>query len=523
MNQKKLFYLIVFSAISVTSLIAIQLYWIKASVETQQQRFKQTVMSTMSDVVKKMEREEAITKITSSFFKGEELNTDFFSDSVIVVGKNDLSKAFQKKLTSNKPFIANTKSDELKIEFTPPPQNDSSYLIIKTSQKSILSSTIDYGNNGSINSQNKNPTLLNDQVNELSLITVSKNQTPGISYLKIDSLFKFELNANGIESDFIFDILDIESNQLTFSENPTESSEIMETTYRVDLFPNEFYIDSDQLLLYFPNQENYIVKNSWKILLISFLLICILIALFYTSISTIYRQKKLSQVKNDFINNMTHELKTPISTISLACEALGDDSISLDKSRRNTYVDMVKDENKRLSLLVDNVLKSATWDSADLELNLNKESLHQLIQTVVNSFEIQIKNRAGQLTLRLITEDDTIFADKVHLSNVIYNLLDNANKYSPDTPEIEIECKSEEDYIIFTISDKGLGISKDDQKKIFDKFYRVPTGNIHNVKGFGLGLNYVKRIVELHSGEIGLKSIKGKGTSIIIKFKQYGK
>lgn len=530
MNQKRLSFLIVFSAVSIISLIGIQLYWIKLSVETQQQQFSQAVMDAMRNVVQKLEREEAITKVTSSLFKGDELNASFLKDSTIFINKEDLSSSFQKEIfpqNNISPSITKTKNDQLKIKFTPPPREDSSFFIIRSSQKRVLSSTIDYDSSASdpkfADQVKKKATLINGIVNELALISVSQNHSDMISYPKIDSLFSLELALHGIKTDYVFDILDAESNSLSFSENPTESSELFDTPFRIDLFPNDLYIESDHLLLYFPNQEDYVVKHSWKILLISFLLVCILIALFYSSISTIYRQKKLSQVKNDFINNMTHELKTPISTISLACEALGDDSLGLDSERRNAYVGMVKDENKRLSVLVDNVLKSAAWDSAELELNLSNQNLHQIIENVANSFQIQVKNRNGKLLLNLEAPNDEIVADKVHISNVIYNLLDNANKYSLETPDIEIRSFIEDDHLTFSISDKGIGISKENQKKIFDKFFRVSTGNIHNVKGFGLGLNYVKRIIELHQGEISLHSSKGKGTTIIIKLNKYGK
>ena len=282
-------------------------------------------------------------------------------------------------------------------------------------------------------------------------------------------------------------------------------------------------MESDALLIYFPNQDNYLIRNSWKVLLVSLLLICILIYLFYSSIATIYKQKKLSQVKNDFISNMTHEFKTPISTISLACEALGDNSIELEKSLKDSYLSMIKDENKRLAILVDNVLKSAAWDSSSLKLDIKKKNLHNIISEVIKNFEIQINNRGGSLNLNLNATNDSVLVDEVHMSNVIFNLLDNANKYSPEPPKIEVATINNKEDILLSIKDEGIGISKQEQKKIFDRFYRVSTGNIHDVKGFGLGLNYVKRIIDLHSGNIELESQKGKGTNIIIKLENHGK
>ena len=369
----------------------------------------------------------------------------------------------------------------------------------------------------------KNATLVNDIVNEIALITIRKDQNELVSYDKIDSLFSKELLVHGIKAEYVFDILDAQTNRLTFSEDESGSSELRDSPYKIALFPNTYLLESDELLLYFPDKESLIIKNSWKVLVVSILLIFILIGLFYSSISTIYKQKKLSVVKNDFINNMTHELKTPISTISLACEALSDKTLMLDTNRRSSYVSMIKEENKRLSILVDNVLKSAVWDSTHLKVNFVRINLHEVIQHVSQNFDIQINNRNGKLTLDLAVEEAFINADKVHISNVIYNLLDNANKYSPETPKILISTRNADNSIILSITDNGIGISKDNQKKIFDKFFRVSTGNIHDVKGFGLGLSYVKRIIDLHHAEISIESAKNKGTTISIKISTHGK
>lgn len=520
MYKKRLLLLIILASISIISLIAIQIYWLQKNIETQRKQFDQTVMEVMNHVVVKLEREEAITKVTSSLLKSEDLFEDFETDPTLLINKNNSSGNLNGEESINNPTLVKTPSDQLRLEFTPPPTTDSSFFIIRQTQKRILSSSINDpspSDTGFVDRLRKNKTLLNDIVNELALISISRNNSESVSFEKIDSLFAYELKKSGIEEEFVFDILDVETNQLTFSENKTETSQLRDTPYKLNLFTNSYLIESDYLLLYFPDQSSYFIENSGKILIISFVLVCILIVLFYSSISTIYKQKKLSKVKNDFINNMTHELKTPISTISLACEALADSNLKLDQERQTTYVNMIQDENKRLSVLVDNVLKSAVWDSSELKLNFNTFSLHSLILKVAKSFEIQIIKREGELKLDLTAEDDIIQADQVHISNVIFNLLDNANKYSPQNPKIRIKTFKEENFIVFSISDNGIGISKENQSKIFDKFYRVSTGNIHDVKGFGLGLSYVKRIIELHQGEIHIESSKESGTTINIK------
>ena len=409
--------------------------------------------------------------------------------------------------------------DQLKIQFTPPQKTDSTFFIIRNTKKRILSSNVNYSSSSVDDSLlesrlKSNATLINNLVNELALISVSKNVNEGVSYEQIDSLLHAELFANGIQTEYVYDILDVESNSLSFWNNNVKAHTIRNSPYQYDLFPNEFYVQSDKLLLHFPNQINYLLKNSFKVLVVSFLLIIILTSLIYYSLSTIYKQKRLSQIKNDFINNMTHELKTPISTISLACEALDDQSLAIERAQQKMYVSMINDENKRLSLLVDNVLKSAIWDSSSLTLKKEFADLHALISKVVKSFEIQVKNKNGALQLDLGASNSKFYFDSIHMSNVIYNLIDNANKYSVDAPNIRLQTKNVENELIVSVADNGIGIPKEHQNKIFDKFYRISTGNVHDVKGFGLGLSYVKRIIENHHGKIWLESVVGSGTTI---------
>ena len=213
---------------------------------------------------------------------------------------------------------------------------------------------------------------------------------------------------------------------------------------------------------------------------------------------------------------MTHELKTPISTISLACEALSDKDMSSNESVRSNYVGMISQENKRLGLLVESVLKSATWDKGDLKLKKEEFDLHQTINAVVDNILIQVESKSGTISKALSASKSTIKADQVHITNLINNLLDNANKYSPEKPEISISTENYKEGILLVVADNGQGIKRENLTKVFEKFYRVPTGNVHNVKGFGLGLNYVKAIIERHGGEISASSVYGKGTKFNI-------
>jgi signal transduction histidine kinase len=231
---------------------------------------------------------------------------------------------------------------------------------------------------------------------------------------------------------------------------------------------------------------------------------------------TDFRQKKLSEMKNHFINNMTHEFKTPISTISLACEALRDKDIVKSGAVYDSYISMIDEENSRLSSMAEKILQSARLEKDKIALNKEQVDVHEIISEIMKNIQLQVENKGGKIVTQLNAEKHIFQADKVHFTNVLFNLLDNAGKYTPKNPEIVIKTENSYSGIIITIKDNGIGISKSNQKKVFEKLYRVPTGNIHNVKGFGLGLSYVKTIVEAHGGKITLDSELNKGTKVII-------
>ena len=245
---------------------------------------------------------------------------------------------------------------------------------------------------------------------------------------------------------------------------------------------------------------------------VSILIVLILIGAFYYAIHTIIQQKKLSLMKTDFINNMTHEFKTPISTVALACEALGDKDIQKSESLYKNYISIISEENRRVGVMAEKILQTAILEKGELKLRLELFDIHEIIREVIKTMSIQVEIRDGQIISDLQASRSKLMADKVHITNIITNLLDNANKYTPSKPCIVVSTNSLEDGVVILVSDNGLGISKQNQKKIFEKLYRVPTGNIHNVKGYGLGLSYVKFIVDKHKGSITVESEQGQGT-----------
>ena len=244
----------------------------------------------------------------------------------------------------------------------------------------------------------------------------------------------------------------------------------------------------------------------------------LLIAIFSYTIWIIFRQKQLSQIKNDFINNMTHELKTPISTISLASQMLQDGSISNTPKTIEHISGVIFQESKRLSFQVEKVLQMAIFNEGRMKLRFKDLRLNELVRGVIGNFELRVKNSNGHLNYELNAKHDIFKGDEVHITNVVFNLLDNAVKYSHEIPEISVTTESRRDVVILSVADKGIGIAKEHQSQIFERFYRVPTGNVHNVKGFGLGLSYVKKIIDAHNGKIIVESIPNKGTKFSIYF-----
>ena len=233
---------------------------------------------------------------------------------------------------------------------------------------------------------------------------------------------------------------------------------------------------------------------------------------------TLIKQKKLSEIKNDFINNMTHEFKTPLATISLAVDALRNEKVMQDRQKSNYFSGIIKEENKRMNKQVETILQAALSERQELQLNLQPIHVHQIILDVVENFQLQLEDKQGKADLQLNARNDLLEADEVHFTNLITNLIDNALKYSKDHVQIKITTHSSNKNLVIRMEDNGIGMTKETQRRIFEKFYRAHTGNIHNVKGFGLGLSYVKSVVDAHHAKIKVDSIVGRGTTFTMDF-----
>ena len=330
----------------------------------------------------------------------------------------------------------------------------------------------------------------------------------------LDSLLNIELTKQKIDTRYEFGIFNPWRDSLVMQKTGLYVKALMdpEKSFQFELFPNEMQPDPDFLLLYFPREKRFLIAQMWQLLATSIFLILIIIISFTYTIITIYKERRLSDMRSDFFNNMTHEFKTPVSTISLACEALMDKDIKKSDDLYKNYINIINEENKRLGYMAEKVLQSVALEKGELRLNKEATDLHDILFEVIKNIGIQVEIKDGQIINDFHATKTVMEVDKVHMTNVANNLLDNANKYTPVKPRIVVTTHDVSDGIIFSIEDNGIGISKSNQKRVFDKLYRVPAGNIHNFKGFGLGLSYVKSVVEKHGGSIKLESELEKGT-----------
>jgi two-component system phosphate regulon sensor histidine kinase PhoR len=335
-----------------------------------------------------------------------------------------------------------------------------------------------------------------------------------LNHVMLDTLLKKQFAEEGISLPFEYGVRD-NGNFVFASFNKGENFS-KSKTYKVKLFPNDTFQQDQTLQVYFPEKENYILKNLWSIFGSSFLLIAFVGGIFYYSVNSLLNQKKLSNIKNDFINNMTHELKTPVSTIALALEVIKDKEINKSPEKTERYLNIITEENRRLGTQIEKVLQIAKLEKGDLNLHFEPIDINEVLDQVVKNQGVQMEQHGVKLNLDLQAEETIVSADRVHLTNIVFNLMDNAIKYSKEQPEISIATSNTTSALSITISDNGIGIPKDQLNKIFEKFYRVPKGDLHDVKGFGLGLSYVKNMVEMHKGSITVNSKIEEGTEFSI-------
>lgn len=485
MKERYIQLLIAVSTVAVIGLIAIQVYWVNNTFTLREQDFAGAVSKSLNTVSLKLEKLE-LQQLAQMETSAPSVSISAQSDSTII-----LDYGMQG------------------VDVVPGPDAISANDSVKYS--GLKNDGVDQGK---ILSQSG---ILDDIMGGLFELDIYKSIADRVDTTKLDSMLTAEFEDKGIKARFIYGVFNkLHQPEIISDENAEYSESILNEGYKALLFPNDPIADPNFLRVWFPNQRRYLLSTMWLMLATSAILLIVIMFLFSYSIRTIYRQKKLSEIKNDFINNMTHELKTPIATISLACEALYDPDMRKSEKAMTNYVGMIRDENKRLGILVENVLRTSVFEQGEMKLRFQPIYIHQTITQVISNIEIQIQKRKGQIRTHLDASRDVVEGDQLHITNVIYNLIDNAIKYSEGVPLVEIFTRDELNGLAISFRDNGIGINKENQRKVFDKLYRVPTGNIHNVKGFGLGLSYVKGVVEMHGGTVEVESELKKGSTFTI-------
>ncbi len=509
MKKQLLIILIVTMSVAMSVFIGIQVYWIKNSLQLREANFKRSIDDAVNVALLNLETIEIARRTTKGSL--ELLSHDSSrmqiksSDQLIGLSPDSEGLIMARRPVSETETIAMPGKNRIQNN----PEKD-----IQGTLPASLSDNFSEG--VAVRKQMLLNYLMNQTLGEHGNEDIEKKISVGL----IDTLLKMELLSKGIVIGYEFGVFSPDRNKIVLEKTGKFHDELLFKGFSFPLFSGSGISTRDFLLIYFPGQSKYNLQSLWGMMLVSLLLVLAIIAAFSYSVFTIIRQRKLSELKNDFINNMTHEFKTPISTISLACQALSDKDIPRSNEMYNDYIQIIGDENHRLGEMAEKILQTAILEKGNLHLRPEAIDMHELIADALHKIAIQIEIRDGVITRSLKAEHPLIKADKVHLSNVIFNLLDNANKYSPRKPQIMVSTADGENGIFISVHDKGMGITKANQKRIFEKLYRVPTGDVHNVKGFGLGLSYVKFIVEKHGGSIQVESEPGKG-SIFTVFLPY--
>ncbi len=466
MNKSLITIIIIVVSFVLLSLTAVQLYWVRNAITIEKANFENQVNTAVKVVIYKLEKLKTFNtinrnynshnRINSFLISMDSINNELYNDMLTMQGPEDFERIIQK---SN---------------------------------------------------------LAQEVINEM----IDGNQPFDIEkYLDVDildSLLHQEISNQDIKTKFEYGVYSTSKGKMIFEKGEKHKSELMKEGFVFALYPYEFLEHPDYLMIYFPYEIRYLLKQMAVIIFISLILIVIILMLFIYVIKVIVWQKRLSEMKNDFINNMTHEIKTPISTISLACEALSDREIKKNQMLSDNYLKVINDENTRLGGIADKILQAATIEKDDFKLKREKVNIHEIIDSVINNIGIQVEVNDGKISCKYNAAKPVLNGDKMHLISVISNLLDNANKYTPKRPLIKVVTDNYSDGLKICIIDNGVGISKENQKKIFDKLYRVPTGNVHDVKGFGLGLSYVKAIIDQHGGKITIDSELKKGSKFCV-------
>jgi len=521
--MNKLFFrlLVLLMSLSLIGIILVQVYWFNTSFKNNEEQFRFHVKQVIGNVAEKLQKQEAYSfidkykKLKDSIGK-EPQKSDFLefgyyqrnsrTNETIIYSNNIISEDYN--ISSS---FFDKKIDSLKLK------NFSSKRVTEVYNNGIDNSGL---------GQKVTPDLKIQKTGKLDIldnaqfeiffkdIASAKPLQERVSKERLKKMLSDELNQYGVKTPFEFGIYSnglatkIQSDKFRYAKNDT---------YTIPIFTDNEGNNKYQLLVCFPQKEKFFFSDLVGITILSIVFTLIIIIAYSSALNQLIRQRHISEIKTDFINNMTHEFKTPIATINLALDAIKNPKIIDDKERVHRYLQMIRDENKRMHAQVENVLRISKLEKKELDISKESNNVQEIIDEAIEHVNLIIEDRQGTITTHFNANRTTVLLNDVHFTNVIVNILDNAIKYSPNEPRIDIYTENVKDFVIIKIKDQGAGMSKVALKRIFEKFYREHTGDLHNVKGHGLGLAYVKRIIDDHNGQIFAESEKGKGSTFIIK------
>lgn len=517
MSKKIFVILIVFMGIALVGIIAVQIYWIKSTVEIREEQFSTSVkyaLAKVSENIQKREFSDDVNKyapILDSLTKLEERGVKDFFYQQIDTSRNEIFTYRQRVLENDyKTQISPIEDDLVEFkELISEQETQVKKIVLKSKDFAELTPEQRVVKIGKLDKYDK--LIYEEYFNAINArVPINDRVSDNEIRLNLDN----ELRSRNILTPFEYAIY----NEDLITRVKSDDFEMSNgSSYEVPLFVNNDGISDYKLFVSFPMKKEYILKSISKNLLLAALFIFIIMFVFASSLYQMIKQKKISEIKTDFINNMTHEFKTPIATINLAIDSIKNPKIIDDKEKVMRYAEMIREENKRMHAQVENVLRISKLEKNQLDLTKSVVNLHEVIDDAVKHVNLIVINKEGYIKKHYKATSSEILANKLHFTNVIVNILDNAIKYSAEAPKIDIYTETVQNKIVVKIVDQGIGMNKNVQKKIFDKFYREQSGNIHDVKGHGLGLAYVKSITEMHHGSVYVESEKGKGSTFTLK------
>ena len=510
MKKSTIWIIAIVMGLSFVGLLLLQISYIEEMAKMKKEQFDESVNRSLYQASRNLEMNETLRYLEKDVKETE--RKAFKQDSVMVDGLDGTIKhSHQFAVAADDGTVYS--SFELKT-FAIKPANVPKAMILRTDKNSISEAS------KSLQEIVRNryvyqKALLDEVVYNILYTASDRPLKERINFKLLDQDIRAELMNNGINIPYHFRVETADGREIYRCPDYSEEGE--EHTYKQTLFRNDPSSKMGVVKIHFPDMSSYIF-SSVRFMIPAMIFTVVLLITFIFTIVVIFRQKRYSEIKNDFINNMTHELKTPISSISLAAQMLNDESVSKSPAMLSHLGGVINDESKRLRFLVEKVLQMSMFDRKTASFKKKELDLNELLESIASSFSLRVEHTGGKIFTEIEAVDSAIYVDEVHFQNAITNQMDNAVKYrKPEQPlDIYIRTWNEKDRLCFSIRDTGLGIKKENVKKIFDKFYRVHTGNVHDVKGFGLGLAYVKKIITLHEGEIKCESEIGKGTTFTI-------